>query len=32
MESQERFITETIGNVIRYSQGIDPLYKVEDEL
>ncbi len=32
MESQERFITETIGNIIRYSQGIDPLYRVEDEL
>ena len=32
MESQERFITETIGNVIRYSQGIEPLYRVEDEL
>jgi phosphoglycerate dehydrogenase-like enzyme len=32
MESQDRFITETIGNIIRYSQGIDPLYKVDDEL
>ena len=32
MESQERFITETIGNVIRYSQGIEPLYRVEDEV
>ncbi|WP_337860395.1 NAD(P)-dependent oxidoreductase [Ferroplasma sp.] len=32
MESQERFITETIGNLIRYSQGIVPLYRVEDEL
>ncbi len=29
MESQQRFITETISNVLRYAQGIDPLYRVE---
>ncbi len=28
-ESQQRFLTETISNVLRYAQGIDPLYKVE---
>ncbi len=32
MESQQRFITETIGNIIRYTQGLEPLYRVEDEL
>ena len=29
MESQQRFITETISNVLRYAQGVDPLYRVE---
>lgn len=29
MESQQRFIAETISNVLRYAQGIDPLYKVQ---
>ncbi len=28
-ESQQRFLTETISNVLRYAQGIDPLYRVE---
>jgi phosphoglycerate dehydrogenase-like enzyme len=28
MESQQRFLTETISNVLRYAQGIEPLYKV----
>ncbi len=28
MESQGRFITETISNVLKYVQGIDPLYRV----
>lgn len=28
MESQQRFITETISNVLRFTQGLDPLYKV----
>jgi D-3-phosphoglycerate dehydrogenase len=29
VESQQRFLTETISNVLRYAQGIDPLYRVE---
>lgn len=28
VESQQRFITETVANVLKYSQGIDPLYRV----
>jgi Phosphoglycerate dehydrogenase and related dehydrogenases len=28
-ESQQRLLTETISNVLRYAQGIDPLYRVE---
>ena len=28
IESQQRFITETVSNILRYSQGIDPLYRV----
>ncbi len=28
IESQQRFLTETIANVLRYTQGIDPLYRV----
>ncbi len=32
MESQQRFITETIGNIIRYTQGLEPLYRVDEEL
>ncbi|MEM1995423.1 MAG: 2-hydroxyacid dehydrogenase [Thermoplasmatales archaeon] len=28
VESQQRFLMETISNVMRYVQGIDPLYKV----
>ncbi|MEM0128453.1 MAG: 2-hydroxyacid dehydrogenase [Thermoplasmatales archaeon] len=28
IESQQRFLMETISNVMRYVQGIDPLYKV----
>lgn len=27
-ESQQRFLTETISNVLKYAQGIDPLYRV----
>ncbi len=27
-ESQQRFLTETISNVLRYAQGLDPLYRV----
>lgn len=27
-ESQQRFIMETVANVLKYSQGIDPLYRV----
>jgi len=29
VESQQRFLTETISNVLRYAEGIEPLYKVE---
>lgn len=29
IESQQRFITETVSNVLRYVQGLDPLYKVQ---
>ncbi len=29
LESQQRFITETISNVLRYAQGMEPLYKVQ---
>lgn len=29
VESQQRILTETISNVLRYAQGIDPLYRVE---
>jgi len=28
LESQQRFLTETISNVLRYAQGLDPLYRV----
>ncbi len=28
IESQQRFLTETISNVLRYVQGLDPLYRV----
>ena len=28
MESQRRFITETVSNVLKYIQGIEPLYRV----
>ena len=28
VESQQRFITETVSNVLRYAQGVDPLYRV----
>ncbi len=28
VESQQRFITETVSNVLKYSQGLDPLYRV----
>lgn len=28
VESQQRFLTETISNVLRYAQGLDPLYRV----
>ena len=28
MESQQRFITETVSNVMKYVQGLQPLYKV----
>ncbi|QRF75839.1 Glyoxylate reductase [Thermoplasmatales archaeon] len=28
VESQQRFITETISNVLRYAQGLEPLYRV----
>lgn len=28
VESQQRFIMETVANVLKYSQGIDPLYRV----
>ena len=28
MESQRRFITETVSNVLKYVQGIEPLYRV----
>ena len=28
IESQQRFLTETISNVLRYTQGIEPLYRV----
>ncbi len=28
LESQERFIKETMSNVLRYTQGIEPLYRV----
>ena len=28
MESQQRFLAKTIWNVLRYAQGIEPLYKV----
>ncbi len=28
MESQNRFLKETIANVLRFNQGIDPLYRV----
>ena len=29
VESQQRFITETVSNVLRYAQGVDPLYRVQ---
>jgi D-3-phosphoglycerate dehydrogenase len=29
VESQQRFLMETISNVLRYAEGIEPLYKVE---
>jgi phosphoglycerate dehydrogenase-like enzyme len=29
LESQQRFITETVSNVLRYAQGVDPLYRVQ---
>ena len=29
VESQQRFITETVSNVMRYAQGVDPLYRVQ---
>lgn len=28
IESQQRFITETVSNVLKYVQGLDPLYRV----
>ena len=28
VESQQRFRTETVSNVLRYAQGVDPLYRV----
>lgn len=28
VESQQRFITETVSNVLKYVQGLDPLYRV----
>ncbi|MCI4435020.1 MAG: hydroxyacid dehydrogenase, partial [Thermoplasmata archaeon] len=28
IESQQRFLTETIANVLRYIQGLEPLYRV----
>ena len=28
MESQQRFITETVSNVMKYVQGLQPLYRV----
>ncbi len=30
MESQQRFITETVSNVLRYVQGLEPLYRVSE--
>ena len=27
VESQQRFITETVGNVLKYVQGLQPLYE-----
>ncbi len=29
LESQQRFLQETISNVLRYAEGLEPLYKVE---
>ncbi len=28
LESQQRFLTETIANVLRYAQGLEPLYRI----
>ncbi len=31
IESQQRFLQETIGNLIKYTQGLEPLYQIKGE-
>ncbi len=32
VESQQRFLQETIGNLIKYTQGLEPLYQIKGDL